>query len=87
MGLGAGGFTGRMILTRYGCKTATASKVRGAMINMSDKSALQGLQELLLQQATCAALRHLHRLQRLAADEAAQGEKKLKQGGRCNAKI
>lgn len=54
---------------------------------IKDKPALRELQELLLQQATCAALRHLHRLQRLAADEAAQGEKKLTQGGRCNAKI
>lgn len=54
---------------------------------IKDKPALRELQELLLQQATCAALRHLHRLQRLAADEAAQGEKKPTQGGRCNAKI
>lgn len=42
---------------------------------IKDKPALRGRQELLLQQATCAALRHLHWLQRLAADEAAQGEK------------
>ena len=49
---------------------------------IKDKPALRGLQELLLQQATGAALRHLHRLQRPAADEAAQGETELKQVGR-----
>lgn len=42
---------------------------------IKDNPALRELQDLLLQQATCAALRHLHRLQRLAADEAGRERK------------